>query len=643
MRRICTAVGLAAIGAALVCGSAIAKSAPAFLPIRDVRIPVPHGVQPWLPTWVDHGREILFQNQVNGTTWITSRTGAHTHCISCSFSDRPKIAGGFTYAFPDNRRILVSHEIGALGGGDNPSNADAYVLQCTPSIWRCAHHRYLPVDMSADKGAELIVQRRTWHLSPDGKYLGWTDLRLDGMFMVVARLQRERDRYVAADPRIVDPPGPAGASDTNPTAWENFSQMYELKSFADGGRSILALAEPNLDPDVIKIDLRTGRVTRLTSNPDWDEDGALSPDGSLEALYSWRTRNRIAATGWIPQIPDFLGLDASAAIAPYYVSTWPGFQCDLSPWLLPGTGDDGGRLVGQPLQTYSGNLTPGNNLSGQQFWNPTSNAVLLQERLRTRPGRSANEQVAQKGLAPSDIAVAEIDRPATRPQRAVSSAVGAWAPAAATYQGPLAADRHVVVPGPRGGTATLTYTGNLSGGGMSVTFDHWTADGHTFVTGTMSAGNPAETTAPWTIRDDVTVSGAHTGRLRADLVINNNHHPLPRMTGSFSAVYDGHRAPPLAHLGACPAELPRATPLQATAHVHGNRVTVRVWADIDGDRRPVVRALVRGGTRRVSTNAAGRATLTLAHGRGAVRSVGRRHTVVVSAGDTFSSVKLRVR
>lgn len=631
-----TALRVMCVGAAamaLAAASAAAK-APAFLPIHDARIPVPNGVQPWLPTFSPNGRYILFQNQIDGATWITTKAGSGTHCISCHFADRPKIVGGFTYAFPDDKRIFVSHEIGATGGSDTPGNADAYVLECSPSIWRCHSHRYLPVDMSADKGSELIVQRRTWHLSPDGRSLGWTDLRLDGMFMIVAKLERHSDRYVAADPRIVDPAGPTSDADANPTAWENYSQLYELKSFADGGRSILALSEPQGDPDVIKVNLATGKVTRMTANPDWDEDGALSPDGSLETLYSWRTRNRIAATGWIPQIPDFLGLDGSAALAPYYVSTWPGFQCDLSPWLLSGTGDDGGRLIGQPLQTYGGNLTPGNNLSGQQFWSPDSNAVLLQERLRTRPGPAANEQVAQKGLVPRWIEVAQIDRPASRPARAVSSAVGTWAPAAATFQGPLAAGHNAVVHGPAGGTATLAYAGSLAGGSMSVTFANYTTDGRAFVNGTMSVSNPNETADPWTLTNDVTVTGAHTGRLLAHLTINNNAHPLPQMSGTYSATYDGRTAPALPKLGPCYGKLPRSTALRVKASRRGHTVRVRVSAEIAGEVRPVLRAVVRSGRRSTTTNAAGRATVGVGRGRA---------TIIVSAGDTFRARRVVVR
>jgi hypothetical protein len=621
--------------AVLACATPAAARTTPFVAIHRDTIAVPRSVQPWLPTWTADGKHILFQNQLDGATWITGADGRGTHCISCSFTDRPqKIVGGFTYAFPDNKRIFVSKELGSLGGGDDPADADAYVLECAPSIVSCRSHRYLPVDMSADKGASLIVQRRTWHLAPDGVHLGWMDLRADGTAMIVARLTRAADRYMAADPRVVNPVGPRGNADTDPVRWENQSQLYELKSFVDGGRAIVALGERAGNIDQLKIDLRTGRTTRLTANPDWDEDGALSPDGDLDAVYSWRTRHRLDATGWIPQIRAFTGLEFSAALAPYYVSTWQGFQCDLSPWLLPGSGDRGGTLTGQPLATYAGNLTPGNNLSGQWFWSPDSTRILLQERLRTKPPASANEQVAQKGLAPNRIAIARLDRAASRPAKAAATTVGAWAPPAAPFPGTLSSNRTVTVHGLKGGSATIVYQGTLLNGSTSVTFDHYTDDGKTFVDGTMSGGNPDPTSMPWALKADVTVSGAHTGRLRVDLVVDNNHKPLPAKTGTFAATYDGKTAPPLPELGQCYAKLPKPAPLALRARAAGGRMRATVTATIAGDRRPVQSAVVRVGGRSARTNSAGHATLAVGRGR---------HTITASAGDTFRPARVTLR
>jgi hypothetical protein len=616
-------------GATLLACAGSAQAAQPFVPIHKDTIKVPKGVQPWLPTWTPDGRDIVFQNQLDGTTWITGATGKGTHCVSCEFGDRPRhIVGGFTYAFPDKKRLFVSKELGNSGGSDDPADADAYILECTPSVVKCTSHRYLPVDMSADKGPQFIVQRRTWHLAPDGVHLGWMDLRIDGTVMIVATLQRQADKYVAADPRVVNPQGPSSLTDTDPTHWENQSQLNELKSFADGGRSVLVLSEAfgNIDP--YKVDLRTGKTTRLIGNLDWDEDGAISPDGDLDVIYSWRTRHRMDALAWIPQVRAFAGLEWAAALAPHYVSTWEGFQCDLSPWLLPGGGDEDGKLTGQPLDVYSGNYTPGNNLSGNQFWSPDSTRVLLQERLRTRPPADVNEQVAQKGLAPNRIAIARIDREPAKAEKVVSSTVGSWAPPAATFPGTLSSNRIATVNGAKGGTATIEYRGSIAAGSITTTYKDYTDDGKTFVNGTLSGSTEDATAKPWMLKADVTVSGEHTGRLQVNLAVDNAHKPLPAKSGTFSAVYDGGRAPALPKLGPCYSKLPAKTPLDVAAKRSGSRVQVVVSAEIEGDERPVAGAEVKSGGKTVRTDARGRATV--APGK-----------IAVTAGDTFKKRTVR--
>ena len=268
-------------------------------------------------------------------------------------------------------------------------------------------------------------------------------------------------------------------------------QLFELKSFADGGRAILAVGEPQENPDVLKIELATGRVTQLTGNLAWDEDGGISPDGSLYALDSARLRPGVQALGWIPQLRPFAAYPLAGAFA-VNGADWAGFQCDLSPWLLGARGDDGGRLVGQPLETYSGNLTAGDQLIGQQMWNPSSTAVLLQETTRQRPPANANPQVAQLGLTPHRLGIAWLPRqPAPKPLSVASSQVGAWAPAPQDYHATIGSGAHGVLRGSDGGTATISFTGNLSQGSWSVTYAHFTEDGRTFLDGTETiSGSP---------------------------------------------------------------------------------------------------------------------------------------------------------
>jgi hypothetical protein len=629
--RLC---GVAALLLCAVFAAGARAATTPFYAIDDDPIAVPGGVQPWLPTYTPDGRTVVFQNQLDGTTWTVPASGAGAgaaQCVTCGFADRPSIDGGFTYAFPDGKRLFLSHELGGGGGVDSGPTADAWILECAPSILDCASHTYLPVDMSQDKGSKYIVQRRTWHLAPDGVHVGWSEIRLDGSIMVVARLEREADRYVAVDQKVVNPHGLSGAGDRDADHWENASQLYELKSFVDGGRSILALTERGANVDVVKVRLKTGAVTRMTSNPDWDEDGALSRDGALEVLYSWRTRHRIDALGWIPQLRGFNAMGVAAAVAPYYVSTWQGFQCDLSPWLLPGTGDAGGTLTGQPLDVYGNGLTPGNNLSGQQFWSPDSTSVLLQERTTTRPAAGVNEQVAQKGLTPSRVMVAKIRRAPTRPEAVASSAVGAWAPLPTAYSETLDSGRTVTLRGSRGGTVKLVYKGSLAAGTWSMAYRKYTEDGRTFLTGTQVA---ARTSAGvWTIKGTVKVTGRHKGSLVENLTIGPaGADGLPTLSGGVRAVYDGKKAPSLPKLGACPAQLPTRSAVSAAASRSGSKVSVSVSATIAGDHRPLSGAIVNLGSTKATTNTKGLAVL---HGSG--------NTVSIDAGDTFLPATARVR
>ncbi len=456
------------------------------------------------------------------------------------------------------------------------------------------------------------------------------EVRANATLMIVGKLQRQADRYTVIDERIVNPPGPSSPTETSPGGWANVGQLYELKSFADGGRSILAVAErQGTNADVIKINLATGRTTQLTHNADWDEDGAISPDGKLYELATWRTRHRLDAFGWIPELPPFTSFPLAAAGAVQYVSTWPGFQCDLSPWLLPAGGDAGGSLIGQPLNTYAGEETAGNNLIGQQMWSPDSTEVLIHEKLRTRPPADANTTVQQAGLSPSRILVDRIARRPTRPVPIVSSTVRDWAPTPAAYHDPFAAGVNVTIDGSGGGTAHLVVTGNVIGGGTwAVTFNRYSADGRTFLNGTQSVTFGA-TVLPLHVDAAVTVSGQHTGSLNANLTFDNGAQPVPTHSGTYTAVYDGKTAPALPNVGPCYGTLPRPSRLRLSLKRSGRSVQATVTANVDGDVRPVQGATVSDGRESVPTDVGGRAVLRRIHGR--------RARVTATAGQTFLS------
>ena len=606
----------------MCCGHGTLKAGPGkppFIPIERHYLQLPAGMQPLWPTFASDGRDIIFQNASDHGVWIIASDGSGLRCITCNFADRPKVrGGGFAHAFPDGKRLLLTDGVAPAA---NLPNANGWVLECAPNIRNCSSHRFLPIDMSADRGRFALFQRRTFHLSPDGTHLGWMEVRSDGTVMIVARLERQPDKYAASDPRVVNPVGPKSPSDDNADRWENFSQLYELKSFTPDGKGILAVGTPNNNVDVMRIDLATGRTTRLTAHSDWDEDSSLSPDQSLFVVGSWRGAKRLDALAWIPQIRGFTGLMMGAAIAPYYVSTWPGFQCDLSPWLLTARGDDGGRLMGQPVDIYGGTLTAANNLHGQRVWSPDSTMLLLHERMRWK-------QI----VSPNRIAIARLGRAPTKSVAVSSTSVGAWALPARIYRGPHASERTALVRGKASGSATISYKGALGGGGAStfVVFDRFTDDGVTFVNGTMSGSAGKQGVGErraWVLLADINVSGRHTGKLMMDLTIDNAAKPLPAMSGTLTAVYDGKVAPQLPALGPCYDDQAKASPLQLALKRAGNSVLATVTADIHGDVRPVMNATISYGQRKVKTDRRGQAHFRLVPGQ--------QLNIVATAGDTF--------
>jgi hypothetical protein len=599
---------------------------PPFIPVNTLHLELPPGMQPLWPIFAQGGRDILFQNGQDRNVWVIGKDGSALHCVTCSLpADLKKFGLGFVHDFPDGKRLLLAD--GVAASKDLPK-ANAWVLECGTSLRDCTTPRVLPIDMSADRGPASLFQRRTFHMSPDGSKIGWMEVRSDGTVMVVARLERAGDRYVAADPRVVNPIGPRSDRDDDADRWENLSQLYELKSFTPDGKAILAVGTLGLNIDVLRIELASGQVTRLTANPDWDEDSSLSPDQKSFVVHSWRSQHRLDAIAWIPQLRGFTGLMMGAAIAPFYVSTWEGFQCDLAPWLLSARGDDGGRLLGQPLAVYGDPLlTAGDNVQGQRIWSPDSRMVLLEERTRTR-GRAS----------PNRIAIAALDRPATQPVRFAPTSVGQWAMPASLYRGPHAIDRTAKVRGKKGGSATIIYKGHLNGGAStSVTFDRFTDDGATFVSGTMSGASAVAGDGErrgWLLKADIKVTGRHRGNLQMNLNIDNSARPLPVMTGTIHADYDGRVAPPLPALEPCYSTQPKASPLRLALRRSGAKVIATVTGDVYGDVRPVMNATIRWGTLVVRTDANGHAELPAQ-----TKPIGE---VVATAGDTFVPVSARL-
>lgn len=624
-----------------------ARRPPPFVPISYQRLHLPHSIQPWGATWTPDGRHVLFEDQMDGyQTWAVRANGTHLRCITCRISNAPKIsgdAGAMVYGFPGNKRLFVSYDTAPAPPADPPTGADAYVVQCQPSIFHCRTHHVLPIDLSADQTtAHPVLFRRTWHLAPDGRHIGWMDVRDDGTMLVVGLLKRESSKYVATDLKVVNPAAATSPTDADPARRVTAGQIFELKSFANGGRDAMIVGEPDsVNPDQELVDLRTGKVTRLTSNVDWDEDGGVSPDGRWDTDASFRSMHGTDVFGMLPETHAFIDLPAIAGLAGYYVSSHAGFQCDLTPWLLPGTGDNHGRLMGQPLGPYDGGTSYiANDFLGQQVWNRTSTKVLLQQR-RYGPPRGTRQQAAM-GSVPHQLLIAHLHVPPHKPLHVVPSTVGSWAKTPLTYDSGYDIPDTITMHGPGGGTATATYTGNLLSSDDSVTYHGYSDDGRSFVTGTEHIVNPNYLAQPVHWTQDVTLTGQQHGSEHLDLSLNG-----VKSHGTVTTRLDGTTLSGLPKLGACPNRMPRPARLRLRTTKRptksGERIRAVVTASIAGagqaenrrDTRPVRGAVVRVAGKSARTNRDGIAVVEVRH------SAGRSVVVRATAGATFKSAHRR--
>jgi hypothetical protein len=596
-------------------------------------VQLPANVEPWAPTWAPDGRHILFNNIVDGTLWLADQDGGNAFSLTGDMDDVPKIAGAFSYVFPDEKRVFLSNEL-----GDN-----AYVLECEPTVYDCTSHEIFPIDLAADAAdrPHPVLGRRTFHLAPDGEHLGYTVIRLDHSLMTVAELVRTATGYATANHKVVNPAGPTGPTDTSVQGWANAGALYELKGFAEGGASVLVVGEPDSNFEVLKIDLAGGGVFRLTGHPDWDEDGAISPDGQLLVVASWRTMRRIEALGLMPHKP-FFGFLRGIGVANYYVSSFPGFQCDIQPWLLPGDGDSGGTLVGQPLAPFKGgDIITGNNLASLAFWSPDSTRVLVQERMTQAPAADANASIQQKGHSPNRLLIARIDRDPTAPAQVVRSVVGDWAPAPAEYN-VHRTSATPLIQGEAEGTIALTYEGNiLDGAEWSAVYSNYSEDGITFLSGTEAVSGSSRGTIDLTI--DLTLTdaagkqiGAQSGSVQFRRIDPAPPPLRPPWTkaGNITSTYKGKTAAPLADVGPRLDTLPRASDLMVETSMSGQTLTVNVTADVYGDTRPVRRAVVVVNGRSERTDSDGNAVFT--------EVPSPPFEVEATAGDTFMPARVAV-
>jgi hypothetical protein len=625
-------VGAMLVVAAMAAAAADASAAApfAFQPIAIQRINLPRNITSagW-PVFTHDGRHLLFFS--NHELWITTLHGGGVHCLSCGVANDPKANGeGEATPFPDGRRVF-------FGGSQQPGASKLAVLECTPSVVDCMRPRILPVDFTPAQPANIppggavgapqsdLGGAYAAKLSQDGQHVAFSDARTDVLeLMVIGKLERAGATYEVTDPRVVNPPAPTSVFDTNLDAWSNSSALFEFKTFTHGGADATYVESGGpslLNPDVWSINLATGRRTRLTSDPDWDEDNAGSPNGKLLALWSNRTMHFTDWFAGLLPVRDFIDAPAAAMAS---AAIGANKRCHGPMWVLPASGDQGGALAGEPIVDYRvPHIFVTNNLVGWPQWSPNGTMLALNT-TNNKPGTGYPPH------APFLLVAHFTALTPTKPLPTVSSQPGSWAPSATAYHPAQGYKGTVTFHGPGGGTVTVTYPGSALFGEWSETYANYSDNGADFVNGTVTIDGSY---AGGTYSSHLTMTGAHTGSDSADVILKAGHPG-----GRATSTYDGHTVsgPSAAQEagGACPGMQPQEPALHLTTMSLGNGTyKVKVTARIAGvganetavDTEPVYHATIKLGRAQTYTN----------H-QGVVIVTPRGHQkLTVTAGDTL--------
>lgn len=624
-------------------GSGSGNAAFAFQPIAIQRIDLPAAVLSagW-PVFANDGQHLLFfstatnssvGNTGTGATaelWITGLDGGGARCLSCGLANDPTSQGeGEITPFPDGKRVF-------FGSFAQPGASHYGVLECSPSVADCASASILPVDFSAAEpalippgGVVLIPQVNTGgsyaaKLAQDGVHVGFSDILTDSIeMMLVGTLSRSASGYQVTDPRVINPDNPVSLTDPDTAVWSNGGALYEFKTFSNGGADATYAQVGGIalgNPDVWSVNLASGKRTRLTAHPDYDEDNAVSPDGSLLALWSNRTMHLTDWYGGLLPVRDFI--DVPSSLLALGISS-SNKRCHGPIWIMPASGDRGGTLAGQPIVYHPApNILVTNNLTGWPQWSPDGTMLAL----NTTNTDAGNTYPAH---APYLLVARFTSMQPTRPLPAVSSQPGDWAGTPQEYHPSMGNVGLHTFAGAGGGNATVTYLGTVLAGTWLETYSNYSDDGASFVSGAVSITSAVEAGR---YSAHLTLSGAHTGSTDVEMTFAGT------ASGQGQSTLDGHTVsgPSAEQLGngACPDLEPKQPALQiAATSLGGGRYRILVTASVadmgaseaDIDTEPVRHAMLQIGGSTIYTDARGTAVVT----------VSGDHHLTASAGDTL--------
>jgi hypothetical protein len=353
----------------------------------------------------------------------------------------------------------------------------------------------------------VLDRQREVKVSPDGTHLLFSRLQLgtDGyvaIVPVVGTLVRTDAGYEIDDARVVFPYG-------------------EGKTWTADGKGVIiqgGLYDAG-NVDAIKVDLATGNVTRMTAGLDYEENVSESSNeqwiiaGSTRGLDALTPMSRIVRPAFLP----------ANIVGPVYLAYASGVNVSNQAWVVA-IDDELNRKNGLPL------IVEGDGYAGQSIpgWSPTGDAVTFWEQSKDDPTDTrlviANlRYTTSVGPVAGDISTPELS--STMPQLSTYVPSAPPLPPTGTYAGT------------GGGTAVISEVPNPTIPGRTirtVTYTDYVNDVGMILNGTESTDTTAnQLSIHYTA--DVTVTGTHTGYLRADATVTNRQ----TLTGYITSDVDG--------------------------------------------------------------------------------------------------------
>ncbi|OLO99127.1 hypothetical protein BVU76_27305 [Mycolicibacterium porcinum] len=466
--------------------------------VERVILEMPDGVKnPVNPRYSEDGKSIYFSGTptAGGRTEIyqISIDGSHVECVTCGVSTEETGNLAKPVPFTDGSgRVLVLVNV----DGESPRYS---VLETGVN-----GKELVPVT-TPDGGGYIIDRQREMRPSPDGTHVLFTRIVVgeNGALQalpVVGTLTRTEDGYVVEDARVVYPTG-------------------EGKQWTPDGKGVIILGGQydagNVD-DIV-VNLETGEVTRLTANPDYDEDTDLSPNQQWIAIGSTRGLDALTPMTRIERqnfLPVYVG-------APVYGAYATPINVSNQEWVLE-VGDELDGENGLPLFETGDGWTA----RSMPSWNPDGTAVTFWESSVDDPTQS--RLVIANLKYTTSVGPVAADRSTPDPD---------WAPALGTYVAKTTPLPPVgTYSGAKGGTAVVTETTDSTGHTTrKVVYTDYVNEDGMILNGYESADYAASQNEVHYLAD-VTVTGTHTGSLKADATMNAFQQSL---TGYITSDLDG--------------------------------------------------------------------------------------------------------